>query len=1048
MNYVNAMNNLGLEMRQLPCFLGKGAPTTATEGAVGELYMDTDTGDIYKCIAVKDGAYIWKLVGGGSAEGAVLYTEQSLTEEQQAQARKNVGVDAFVEESLTPYSTTAEMETHVAEEIAKAQLEGAGVDTSNFVMQSDLKKVTDACCDATVVSGGNYNLLKTSEVTYRYRLQDDSIEITTSNESNIVSGWIPVEYGKFYTLSMLLDGVRATFVGEKTKILNRINVQKADGTILCGQQNTLMDGAHSHSTLEINSADIVAIRFGIYADSRDISTEDKLKALEPMLVEGDTHEEAYNNSLTLDYLDGDVEAPAEVEYTLKHDDTKADRTEVEALGVRITETSRQINKTQGYDATLVASERFIRSISDLRDTANAKDFEIAITNNSGATIKNAAIVVGLHNTAGVTPENNNMPFQIYDDVFDEGPGFKFYDGDKELPFYIESESDCNYIIDKNVKTDQKTMVVFSDGKIAVYNATAGRMQISVDNGATWTNICTNITSRPYRILLPDSQDNLFVASNDGYRLYKYTSADGYMTGTQVIDMEAEGTQIGSILAEDSAGNLYLGTYQTEWHCVIRKSTDHGNTWTVVFDTTESQHVHNIFINKSVTPNEIFVGFDGAAGASVKTYVSKDAGATWTEVDVPYFNNDYAFRYAGENFYIGCGERNILGGATLYKTTDYTDPRAYYPLFDNGQGIRDVTNVIEDSDDVLIAGGCVDDYVHTQQLFLSEDRGESWKTVLMMPHNTAEQLAGTGLRTFSRRGNEILSEMSTGHAMRFVYGNGAKTMLAVVNVGDVPTTGKTITLKTGYVASIEKMEDVLTAYENIEGKVADIRICDGYVVDVVSNKRVLTHDTDMCNCKTRIGQTSEYKYLDNYAFRLNGSVNLGKLSRLDFTKGFTVSMLFRKEDGKDYLADDKYHVIFQTGDTKLILWRRSLVLMDGTTNIFGTEEHPRPLLLADAYLRSVNEDYVRVTLFITDDELPSAKIYTDNKKYGEGTCTSYPITENFSENDFIVGNSLTGEEYDAMPNISRIELYNRVLSYGEILSLTNGCNLITDGSTYN
>ena len=34
--------------------------------------------------------------GGGSAEGAVLYTEQTLTEEQKAQARENIGAVATV----------------------------------------------------------------------------------------------------------------------------------------------------------------------------------------------------------------------------------------------------------------------------------------------------------------------------------------------------------------------------------------------------------------------------------------------------------------------------------------------------------------------------------------------------------------------------------------------------------------------------------------------------------------------------------------------------------------------------------------------------------------------------------------------------------------------------------------------------------------------------------------------------------------------------------------------------------------------------------------
>lgn len=59
MNHVKSLNVLGLDMRQLPCFPGKGAPTTSTVGAVGELYMDTDTGKTYKCIAAEGGVYTW-----------------------------------------------------------------------------------------------------------------------------------------------------------------------------------------------------------------------------------------------------------------------------------------------------------------------------------------------------------------------------------------------------------------------------------------------------------------------------------------------------------------------------------------------------------------------------------------------------------------------------------------------------------------------------------------------------------------------------------------------------------------------------------------------------------------------------------------------------------------------------------------------------------------------------------------------------------------------------------------------------------------------------
>ena len=275
-------------------------------------------------------------------------------------------------------------------------------------------------------------------------------------------------------------------------------------------------------------------------------------------------------------------------------------------------------------------------------------------------------------------------------------------------------------------------------------------------------------------------------------------------------------------------------------------------------------------------------------------------------------------------------------------------------------------------------------------------------------------------------------------MRFVYGNGAKTVLAIVNVGDIPVGGKTITLKTGYVANIEQMDDVLTAYENIDGKVVDIQICDGYIVDKVSNKRVMTDKTEMVNSRIKIGQTSEYKILAESAYRLNDSINLGKLSRLNFTKGFTVSLLFRKEDGKNYLEDYNEYPIFQSGNTKLVLYRRSLRLMSGSTSIWG-----ETLYIQDPYLESVNEDYVRLTVYFTADELPSAGIYTENKRTEVAACAEYPIAQNLSENDFIIGSSLAGA-----PNIARIEIYNRVLAHGEIMALTNGCNLVTNGSMFN
>ena len=937
-----------------------------------------------------------------------------------------------------------------------AYINGAWTNTQQaFTVSDTLEKVIEACVDKTTVNEC-LNLLKASECALMQRLDVGSTELVASTQYNFVTGQIPVKNGMYYSVSREHNGERVSYGGATTSgLITRVMVILKDGTVCPAEAVANTESnyfksylAASKTTLKIISEDVAYVRVQINGSrtlvTTDFSTAENIKANKFMIVEDDTAEGANEKGISSEYIDGD-EAQTSIVYSLRHDDTKADQTALDALSAEVAQVKKDaqnVKVSPRYNDTFVPNERFLRGISNLRETATSKEFTIAISNNSGAVIKNAAIAVGLHNTVGITPANNNAAFQIYDDVFGS-TGFKFFDGDKELPYYIESESDCNYIVDKNIKTDVKALAVFPNGKIAAWNNTALKMQITDDDGATWTDICSNITSSPYRILLPDSQNNLFVASHDGKYLYKYTSADSYATGTAVIDMSELDTQVGSILAEDSDGNLYVGTYQTTpWHCVIRKSTDHGDTWSIVFDTTTSQHVHNIYVNKKVTPNEIFIGLDNYAG-KIETYVSKDAGATWTRIYVPYYNGDYAFRYAGENFYIGCGERNVLGGATLYKTSDYTEQSAYYPLFDNGQGIRDVTNVIADSDDVLIAGGCVGAPVNTEQLFLSEDKGETWKTVFMRPHSAYEIPAGLGLRTFSRKGNQIVSESSTGYALRFAYGNGAKTILTIVNVGDIPTTGKTITLKTGYVASIEKMETVLTGYESIDGKVADIVVRDGYVIDNVSNKRVMTENTVKVDKSIRIGQTSERKTLDDHAYMLNGTVNLGKLSRLNFTKGFTVSLLFRREDGKNYLSDDQTeHIIFQSGDTKLIMWHRSIRLVHGTTSIFGNK-----LFIDDSYLNSADDDYVRVTVYFSADDLPKATIYTDNNFDNKNiACTEYPITENLSANDFVIGNAI-GAPYTDIPNIARIEIYNRVLSHGEIMALTNGCNLVTDGSKF-
>ena len=68
---------------------GKGAPTSATKGAVNQLYRDESTDKLYICTGV-EGVYTWAAVVSDT-EDAVTYTAQTLTDEQKTQARANIG---------------------------------------------------------------------------------------------------------------------------------------------------------------------------------------------------------------------------------------------------------------------------------------------------------------------------------------------------------------------------------------------------------------------------------------------------------------------------------------------------------------------------------------------------------------------------------------------------------------------------------------------------------------------------------------------------------------------------------------------------------------------------------------------------------------------------------------------------------------------------------------------------------------------------------------------------------------------------------------------
>lgn len=165
--------------------------------------------------------------------------------------------------------------------------------------------------------GENYNLLKVSEVSFSSRLQDDVEGITSSTMANVVTGWIPVTYGKYYALSYLKNESRFCWASDNNTPVHRINAKKSDGTIVVYNKfPTSLENKKSNGVAyNVPSSDIVAMRFQFQCilsnTLADIGDSAKLKAFEPMIVEGNSASDAISNAITKPYIDGDVALPGE-----------------------------------------------------------------------------------------------------------------------------------------------------------------------------------------------------------------------------------------------------------------------------------------------------------------------------------------------------------------------------------------------------------------------------------------------------------------------------------------------------------------------------------------------------------------------------------------------------------------------------------------------------------------------------------------------------------------------------------------------------------------
>lgn len=153
MQFVKSFNLFGVKTKQIPNDTGKGAPTTATKGAVGCQYMDTETGKVYKCTSAIDGVYIWEPLGGGAGSADISYFGTPYSS-----AVPKDGIDVFKNDG----KSTVKLFLFETDNGYDAVVRGSGAirDYTESTRLPEVEKITRLHIEAGVTSIGNYFMHK------------------------------------------------------------------------------------------------------------------------------------------------------------------------------------------------------------------------------------------------------------------------------------------------------------------------------------------------------------------------------------------------------------------------------------------------------------------------------------------------------------------------------------------------------------------------------------------------------------------------------------------------------------------------------------------------------------------------------------------------------------------------------------------------------------------------------------------------------------------------------------------------------------------------
>ncbi len=472
---------------------------------------------------------------------------------------------------------------------------------------------------------------------------------------------------------------------------------------------------------------------------------------------------------------------------------------------------------------------------------------------TGELQKNTAVRLALH-------YGEQEGIEAYDEIFLNGkclPDFSdvYFTDSKDETLEHEIVSSGNYdMIRDDSMTGSIYVSTLSDGTIVAVRgrknyANLGTLSLSEDNGKTWRDI-ESTAGKAERLSFVDKDDNIYYCQNT-VGVYKLYAADNYQTSKMVLDYNnlpggvtldtnpadkivVTGTPQ---MAQTDDGYMYISHYQGE-HCARLYGSDNGGeSFELIYSHPDAQHCHTIRVNRNVTPNEVYVAFDWAAGKPV-SLVSNDHFETYTQIDVPYRNSDFNLGFFGDGFSyfnnpdggyaLGGGEANILGGPSVYKTTDAQNPDSYRGVIETLASIRAFAT--PDNGKTIVTGLLGGQSQNVDMICASYDKGETWETIYAEEPNYNEN-AGTGVGKqftglFTPKGSDepqiIASGDSRSYNLRMKFGDKYKYALCYVKT-DIPANGKTIYLNVGGGSASDGEYSVLSASKKADKTISSVRV---------------------------------------------------------------------------------------------------------------------------------------------------------------------------------------------------------------------------------